>query len=68
MISLRRYREKLGLSMAELSRMSGVSSNFISEIETGRHSCSFETLRKLVFALDSYSTPTTRSTRRTTRS
>lgn len=54
MISLRKRREKIGMTMTELSKATGVSSNFISEIETGRHTCSFETLEKIVFALSDY--------------
>ena len=59
MNSLRKRREKVGMSISELSKISGVSPNFISEIETGRHTCSFETLEKLVFALSGYEIPTT---------
>lgn len=67
MKSLRKRREKMGMTMAELSRLTGVSSNFISEIETGSSTCSFETLEKIVFALSDYvrnSTTETKSARK----
>lgn len=65
MRSLRRRREKLGMSVADLSRMTGISANFISEIELGRETCSFESLEKLVFALSDYDA-TPRKTRTAT--
>lgn len=51
MNSLRRQRISKGYTLTELSKMTEVSPNFISEIETGRHGCSFKTLEKLVYAL-----------------
>lgn len=54
MRSIRRRRESMGMTISELSKTTGVSPNFISEIETGSRTCSFETLEKLVFALSDY--------------
>lgn len=51
MDSIRKRREELGFSIAELSRRSGVSRSFISEVELGTHNPSFSTLTRLVMSL-----------------
>jgi transcriptional regulator with XRE-family HTH domain len=49
--NLKRYRCFRGLSQAKLAEMVDISSNFISDIETGKRWLSSETLVKLAEAL-----------------
>ncbi len=50
MNSLKRYREKLLMSKAELARKAGLSALTIDRIEKGK-SCRLETKRKIILAL-----------------
>jgi DNA-binding XRE family transcriptional regulator len=50
MNALRRYREKLLLSKAELARKAGLSALTVDRIERGM-SCRLETKRKIILAL-----------------
>ncbi|NWF55079.1 MAG: helix-turn-helix domain-containing protein [Syntrophaceae bacterium] len=50
MNSLRKYREKLLMSKAELARKAGLSALTIDRIEKGK-SCRLETKRKIILAL-----------------
>jgi len=50
MNSLKRYREKLLMSKAELARNAGLSALTIDRIEKGK-SCRLETKRKIILAL-----------------
>lgn len=50
MNALRRYREKLLMSKAELARKAGISPLTIDRVEKGE-SCRLETKRKILFAL-----------------
>lgn len=50
--SVRRERERLGLSIGELSRLSGISKSTLSQIESGSGNPSIETLWMLACALD----------------
>lgn len=45
-------REKAGLTQAELARRSGVRIETISRVETGKHSPSLATIRKLGKVID----------------
>lgn len=49
---LQEIRQKSGLTQEKLSELSGISSNFISQIERGRNKCSVETIYKLAEALN----------------
>ena len=51
MNSLKRYREEVLISKAELARKAGVSALTIDRIEKGK-SCRLETKRKIILALD----------------
>jgi DNA-binding XRE family transcriptional regulator len=51
MNSLRKYRERLLMSKAELARKAGLSALTIDRIEKGK-SCRLETKRKIILALD----------------
>ena len=51
MNSLKRYREQILVSKAELARKAGVSVLTINRIEKGK-SCRPETKRKIILALD----------------
>jgi len=51
MNSLKRYREEILISKAELARKAGVSFLTIDRIEKGK-SCRLETKRKIILALD----------------
>jgi DNA-binding XRE family transcriptional regulator len=51
MNSLKRYREEVLISKAELARKAGVSVLTIDRIEKGK-SCRLETKRKIILALD----------------
>jgi DNA-binding XRE family transcriptional regulator len=51
MNSLKRYREEILISKAELARKAGVSALTIDRIEKGK-SCRLETKRKIILALD----------------
>jgi len=51
MNSLKRYREEILISKAELARKAGVSVLTIDRIEKGK-SCRLETKRKIILALD----------------
>ena len=50
MNSLKRYREKLLMSKAELARKAGLSALTVDRIEKGK-SCRLETKRKIILAL-----------------
>ena len=50
MNSLRKYRERLLMSKAELARKAGISALTIDRIEKGK-SCRLETKRKIILAL-----------------
>ena len=50
---IRRLRMQLGISQRELARMAGVSQSLIARIETGSINPRFETLRKILDALES---------------
>ena len=47
---LRKYREKVLLSKAELARKAGISTLTIDRVEKGK-SCRLETKRKIILAL-----------------
>jgi DNA-binding XRE family transcriptional regulator len=47
--NVKKYRESLLMSKAELARKADVSPLTISRIERG-HSCRLETMRKIIFA------------------
>lgn len=49
---IRAYRIHQGISQRELSRMSGVTQNIISRMENGTRIPQFQTLVKLIDALD----------------
>ena len=49
---LQEIRLKCDLTQERLSELSGISSNFISQIERGKNKCSVETIYKLATALD----------------
>ena len=51
MNSLKRYREEILISKAELARKAGVSVLTIDRIEKGK-SCRLETKKKIILALD----------------
>jgi len=51
MNSLKRYREQLLMSKAELARKAGLSVQTIDRIEKGK-SCHLATKRKIILALD----------------
>jgi DNA-binding XRE family transcriptional regulator len=51
MNSLKRYREEVLISKAELARKAGISVLTIDRIEKGK-SCRLETKRKIILALD----------------
>jgi DNA-binding XRE family transcriptional regulator len=48
--SLKRYREQVFISRAELARIAGISEATIAHIEKGK-SCRLETKRKIILAL-----------------
>ena len=50
MNSLKRYREKLLMSKAELARKAGLSALTVDRIEKGK-GCRLETKRKIILAL-----------------
>jgi DNA-binding XRE family transcriptional regulator len=50
MNSLRKYREKLLMSKAELARKAGLSALTVDRIEKGK-TCRLETKRKIILAL-----------------
>ena len=50
MNSLRKYRERLLMSKAELARKAGISTLTIDRVEKGK-SCRLETKRKIILAL-----------------
>ncbi len=50
---IRRMRMKLGLSQRELAKMAGVSQSLIARIETGSINPRFETVAKILRALES---------------
>lgn len=52
MLNLKYYRLKRGLNISELSRMSGVSRPFISQIESKKHIPRVDVVCKLCKALD----------------
>jgi DNA-binding XRE family transcriptional regulator len=50
MNSLRRYRERILMSKAELARKAGISTLTIDRVEKGKK-CRLETKRKIILAL-----------------
>ncbi len=50
-IRILEIRKQSGITQERLSELSGISSNFISQIERGRNKCSLETIYKLSEAL-----------------
>ncbi|HPZ15783.1 MAG TPA: helix-turn-helix transcriptional regulator [Sphaerochaeta sp.] len=50
--NLKERRRKLGLTQAQLARKIGVSTSFVTEIETSRKAPSFATIEKISNALD----------------
>lgn len=50
--NIRRLRMAKGLSQSELSEKAGLSEKYLSSIETGRKTGSFETMENLARALD----------------
>lgn len=48
---IRDVRLQSGITQEKLSELSGISSNFISQIERGKNKCSLETIHKLSEAL-----------------
>ena len=51
-IRILEIRKQSGITQERLSELSGISSNFISQIERGRNKCSLETINKLSKALN----------------
>lgn len=51
MNSLKKFREKLLMSKAELARKAGISTLTIDRVEKGKK-CRLETKRKIILALD----------------
>ncbi len=49
---IREIRIQAGITQEKLAELSGVSSNFISQIERGRNKCSLETINNLSKALN----------------
>ncbi len=49
---IRDIRTQAGITQEKLAELSGVSSNFISQIERGRNKCSLETISNLSSALN----------------
>lgn len=49
---LKEIRTKSNITQERLAELSGISSNFISQIERGRNKCSLETIHKLAIALN----------------
>jgi ribosome-binding protein aMBF1 (putative translation factor) len=47
-------RMQLGLTQEELAQRMGTSHSVISRLESGQHSCSLATMRKLAQALESH--------------
>jgi transcriptional regulator with XRE-family HTH domain len=45
-------RVNSGMTQEQLSSRSGISSNFLSQIERGRNKCSLETINKISLGLD----------------
>ncbi len=50
--NLKFYRSKLGLTQEKLSELSGISSDYLSEIERGKRTPSFKRLDLLAAALE----------------
>ena len=50
--NLKFYRNKLGLTQEKLSELSGISSDYLSEIERGKRTPSFKRLDLLAAALE----------------
>ena len=50
--NLKFYRNKLGLTQEKLSELSGISSDYLSEIERGKRTPSFKRLDLIAAALD----------------
>lgn len=51
-ITLKAVRQRIGISQRELSKMSGVSHGYISELESNLKSPTIDTLCKLARALE----------------
>ena len=52
-IALKRKRQFLGMTQADLAKATGLSRSYISEIEHGRESISLERAERLAMAVDS---------------
>lgn len=50
--NLKYYRKKVGLSQEKLSEISGISSDYLSEIERGKRTPSFKRMDLIAKALD----------------
>ncbi|MBP3924647.1 helix-turn-helix transcriptional regulator [bacterium] len=50
--NLKYYRKKVGLSQEELSEISGISSDYLSEIERGKKTPSFKRMDLIAEALN----------------
>ena len=50
--NLKYYRKKLGLTQEKLSEVSGISSDYLSEIERGKRTPSFKRLDLIANALN----------------
>lgn len=50
--NLKYYRKKLGLTQEKLSEISGISSDYLSEIERGKRTPSFKRLDLIANALN----------------
>ena len=50
--NLKYYRNKLGLTQDKLSELSGISSDYLSEIERGKRSPSFKRMDLIANALN----------------
>ncbi len=50
--NLKYYRKKIGLSQEELSEISGISSDYLSEIERGKKTPSFKRMDLIAEALN----------------
>ena len=51
-INLRYYRNKFNLTQEQLSELSGISSDYLSEIERGKRTPSFKRLEMIANALN----------------
>ena len=49
---VRYYRKLKGLSQEKLAQLSGVSQSTISDLENGKHSTTFQNIKKVALVLD----------------